>query len=954
MSDLTNQVEFLRSLPAPTDEDGFENARKLLPGKKDKTSAEQKARAQDLFIRGVLSEDELKQAQESQSGFERVIGRANFLPAVFLEIGAKLSRATCLIRTSGTDFRGNLGSWSGTGFLVSPNVLLTNNHVINTFTVAEAAECVFDFQIDQRGKPSTTKTFALRPDRLFLTSKAVGGLDFTFVWVDGEPGNEFGFTWLDRSSHDVTLNEFANVVGHPDGRMKEVSLQENNILWFDDTVVHYTSDTEGGSSGAAVSNNSWNLVALHHASKRTSTEVEGHDHLNEGIRIKAIAALIETIATSKTRNSGAAKEILQLFEGVDEELGFFGTLGRPEDTEAASEFEAVVNTYKGASGDIDVGFWNVEWLTSEWAMKTPAVAQVIHQMNLDVWALEEASPDAAKALAKELEETFGRKYDWAAAEPDSSSGKQSCVILWNTETVDCKEEKWGEPVETWLQARSRDFDELGFEAVHGKIFNRYPALFKIKSKLEEVKFDFFLVALHLKAKSEGSLRRRMASKILAAAVKHKIESGADKDWIIGGDYNATLSSGDFDALIEGDMVPVSAEDEENGAFTFLKWHKSMIDHIFLSPNLAEVFTAEDFFIVAADRKVPDFISDISDHRPVLMRLSLGQGEESGEEFESASTQESPELNALKKLLADHPVELSSDNDAKGFERRRRGASSSSSHQGYQEDFLGSGALKVPFPSLTTEQQNNSVVVDSSASGINRYLLHYTHFSLVMNQRRRFAWYTICNIDGSQMRGAPRTSWMTDDRIPLSSQADNTIYKNNDLDRGHLVRRLDPVWGTPAVASQANKDTFFYTNAVPQHKDLNQKEWLALEDYVLSNSKTHDLKATVLTGPVLAESDRPYRGIQIPAEFWKIVVIENSDTHELSATAYMLTQKDMITGFEFIFGKFKTYQVRITDVESNTGLSFGELKEFDPKARVTDGFESATLATLITGSESLQL
>jgi len=66
-----------------------------------------------------------------------------------------------------------------------------------------------------------------------------------------------------------------------------------------------------------------------------------------------------------------------------------------------------------------------------------------------------------------------------------------------------------------------------------------------------------------------------------------------------------------------------------------------------------------------------------------------------------------------------------------------------------------------------------------------------------------------------------------------------------------TRRLDPVWGSDAVAKQADADTFCFTNACPQHKDLNQKEWLKLEDYVLDNSDAHDLKVCVLTGPVFA-------------------------------------------------------------------------------------------------------
>jgi endonuclease G len=74
-----------------------------------------------------------------------------------------------------------------------------------------------------------------------------------------------------------------------------------------------------------------------------------------------------------------------------------------------------------------------------------------------------------------------------------------------------------------------------------------------------------------------------------------------------------------------------------------------------------------------------------------------------------------------------------------------------------------------------------------------------------------------------------------------------LYIDNDLDRGHMVRRLDPVWGD--AAETANEDTFHYTNSCPQHKDLNQKTWNDLEDYVLLNAGKHQLKLNVFTGPV---------------------------------------------------------------------------------------------------------
>jgi hypothetical protein len=70
-------------------------------------------------------------------------------------------------------------------------------------------------------------------------------------------------------------------------------------------------------------------------------------------------------------------------------------------------------------------------------------------------------------------------------------------------------------------------------------------------------------------------------------------------------------------------------------------------------------------------------------------------------------------------------------------------------------------------------------------------------------------------------------------------------------------------------------------------------------------------------------------------------MRNTETGKLSATGYVLTQSDMVTGFEFVFGPFKTYQKSLASIEAMTGLDFGRLKNFDPmRSGSGPGFESA--------------
>jgi endonuclease G len=232
------------------------------------------------------------------------------------------------------------------------------------------------------------------------------------------------------------------------------------------------------------------------------------------------------------------------------------------------------------------------------------------------------------------------------------------------------------------------------------------------------------------------------------------------------------------------------------------------------------------------------------------------------------------------------------------------------------------------PILSAAQEEDAVPV----SGRSDFVLEYTHFSVVMCQSRRLCYFTAVNIDGNQSLNVRRTgSWSLDPRIPADAQCGNELYAGNKFDKGHMVRRLDPVWGSQAVAKQANNDTFMYTNACPQHAILNQGIWNDLEDYILSNADEHNLYVTEFIGPVFRPTDPVYRGVKIPQDFWKVVVMVKVDG-QLSATAYVLTQRNLMDDIEapeFAYGPFRTYQVAVRNVESLTGLSFGTLPTFDP-------------------------
>lgn len=267
------------------------------------------------------------------------------------------------------------------------------------------------------------------------------------------------------------------------------------------------------------------------------------------------------------------------------------------------------------------------------------------------------------------------------------------------------------------------------------------------------------------------------------------------------------------------------------------------------------------------------------------------------------------------------------------------------YDGYQTSFLGP---EVAFPDLAAYKDSIATVVGSTEK-----IVQYVNYSLAISSERRFPIFTASNIDAGQFQKASRKdNWRNDDRISDEHQWGKDLYKavKSDFDRGHMTKREDVQWGpSMAFASLAADSTFFYTNAVPQHADLNQKIWRSLEDYILhKESVENKLKIIVFTGPVLHKNDPEFitkvngQSIKLPVLFWKMVYYLKADGL-LYRVAFLMSQNSLLknggitaTGLELenfdrddLFMKFEeadTYQVNVATVESLTSLKFAEAIE----------------------------
>ena len=195
---------------------------------------------------------------------ERILGKNDLLRVKYLAQGIAVARAVTRIRIHDRQKR-LLGY--GTGFMVSPRLLITNNHVIANEDEAIFSQAEFNFQDDETGNPLQAILFDLDPKTFFVTNPK---LDYTVVAVrdstrEGVELRSFGWVPLIEDEGKILLGQFASIIQHPNGETKQLALRENHIIDLLTDFLHYKTDTARGSSGSAVFNDEWEVIALHHS-----------------------------------------------------------------------------------------------------------------------------------------------------------------------------------------------------------------------------------------------------------------------------------------------------------------------------------------------------------------------------------------------------------------------------------------------------------------------------------------------------------------------------------------------------------------------------------------------------------------------------------------------------------------------------------------------------------------
>jgi len=210
---------------------------------------------------------------------ERIIGKNDLMSITFLDLAISVAQTVGRVQIRNT--AGQLVGY-GTGFMIGPRVMITNNHVLGSAADAVSSQVEFNYQDTINGLAPSSVLFGLDPDSLFLTDK---GLDYTLVAVRENPGSaelsSFGYNRLVEQEGKVLIGESLNIVQHPNGEPKQLALRENTLIDVLPQFLHYHTDTAPGSSGSPVFNDQWEVVALHHSGV-PRTDAEGRYLTKDG------------------------------------------------------------------------------------------------------------------------------------------------------------------------------------------------------------------------------------------------------------------------------------------------------------------------------------------------------------------------------------------------------------------------------------------------------------------------------------------------------------------------------------------------------------------------------------------------------------------------------------------------------------------------------------------------
>jgi len=212
---------------------------------------------------------------------EKIIGEPNFVPVRDLpasdpnrKLSGKIGQFLAILKND-----------EGvaplcTGSLVGPNLYMTNEHCL-TGSIADKVKTYVVAMENLGGKGSFPKHSlaavidVVKLDRFF---------DVALLKLSKPLGERYGWLQFERELDAIRAVDRVKIIQHPQGRPKEIVLEDTEMVRHAGKFLHYKADTQGGSSGSPVfALDGEAIIGLHRV---------GTNSYNEAARGDSIAQLL--------------------------------------------------------------------------------------------------------------------------------------------------------------------------------------------------------------------------------------------------------------------------------------------------------------------------------------------------------------------------------------------------------------------------------------------------------------------------------------------------------------------------------------------------------------------------------------------------------------------------------------------------------------------------------------
>ncbi|MEU9501644.1 trypsin-like peptidase domain-containing protein [Streptomyces sp. NPDC048196] len=239
---------------------------------------------------------------------EEIVHRDDTVPIGFLRGGELAGGAVARLKVppyqGGAPLQPNGFPHSGTGWLIAPDLLVTNHHVVNARAGTGAGRPVADPEDLHLQARHTRARFDYDTDDIETEEAAVAelvaadaALDYALLRLAEAPARPV----LRLAERPLTVGRgdyvAVNIIQHPGGLPKRVALRNNLVYEADENDVRYFTDTRGGSSGSPVLTDDWKVVALHRGTRRVENVLfQGRTtaFVNVGTQMRSVLRHLET------------------------------------------------------------------------------------------------------------------------------------------------------------------------------------------------------------------------------------------------------------------------------------------------------------------------------------------------------------------------------------------------------------------------------------------------------------------------------------------------------------------------------------------------------------------------------------------------------------------------------------------------------------------------------------